>query len=381
MIKLPMLTPGMEHGLLAKWRVKPGDVIRAGDIVAEIETDKATIEVESAVSGVIDELCVAEGTPEVKVDTILARLQGAPRASTHPPAPEAAHRRRRLFASPLARRMARAAKLELSQITGSGPRGRVTKHDVEAALANAPAQSGSLADLGIPAGSYDLLPLDGMRKTIARRLSDSSRDVPHFSLTVDLRVDELLSLRSQLNALTATDAVKVSINDMVVRAAALALLRVPAANASYTEDGIARHRTADIAVAVAVEGGLVTPIVRAAQTKSLHAIAREIKDLAAQARSRRLRPEQFRGGTFSVSNLGMFGIRSFTSILNPPHGCIMSVGAAEQRMVVRDRAPLVAWMMTVTLTCDHRVVDGAIGAQLLAAFRELVESPVSLLVS
>lgn len=381
MIKLPMLTPGMEHGLLAKWRVKPGDVIRAGDIVAEIETDKATIEVESAVSGVIDELCVAEGTPEVKVDTILARLQGAPRASTNPPAPEAAPRRRRLFASPLARRMARAAKLELSQITGSGPRGRVTKHDVEAALANAPAQSGSLADLGIPAGSYDLLPLDGMRKTIARRLSDSSRDVPHFSLTVDLRVDELLSLRSQLNALTATDAVKVSINDMVVRAAALALLRVPAANASYTEDGIARHRTADIAVAVAVEGGLVTPIVRAAQAKSLHAIAREIKDLAAQARSRRLRPEQFRGGTFSVSNLGMFGIRSFTSILNPPHGCIMSVGAAEQRMVVRDRAPLVAWMMTVTLTCDHRVVDGAIGAQLLAAFRELVESPVSLLVS
>lgn len=381
MIKLPMLTPGMEHGLLAKWRVKPGDVIRVGDIVAEIETDKATLEIESAVAGVIDVLCIAEGTPDVKVDTVLARLRGDPPASEEEPAAEAAHGSHRLFASPVARRMARAAKVDMSRIAGSGPRGRVTKQDVEAALATAPTRSDSLAAHGIAPDSYDLVPLDGMRKSIARRLTDSFRDVPHFSLSIDLRVDELLSLRSQVNNLAAKDGVKVSINDLVVRAAATALMRVPAANASYTADGIAMHRGADIAVAVAVEGGLITPIVRAAQTKSLSSIAREIKELSAQARSRRLEPEQFRGGTFSVSNLGMFGIRNFTSILNPPHGCIMSVGAAEQRMIVRDGAPSVARMMTVTLTCDHRVVDGAIGAQLLAAFRELIESPVALLVS
>jgi pyruvate dehydrogenase E2 component (dihydrolipoamide acetyltransferase) len=381
MIKLPMLTPGMEHGLLAKWRVKPGDVIRAGDVVAEIETDKATIEVESAVAGVIDELCVAEGTPDVHVDAVIARLQGDPPAGKERDATRAAtHERRRLLASPLARRMARAAKVDLSRIAGSGPRGRVTKRDVEATLATAPEESDALAGLGIVAGSYDLVPLDGMRKSIARRLSDSFRDVPQFALTIDLRVDELLSLRSQLNALTAKDGAKVSINDMIVKAAATALMRIPAANASYTADGIAMHHNADIAVAVAVEGGLVTPIVRAAQTKSLSAIGREIKELSAQARSKRLQPQQFRGGTFSVSNLGMLGIRSFTSILNPPHGCILSVGAAEQRMIVRDGAPVVAWMMTVTLTCDHRAVDGAIGAQLLTAFREVIESPVALLV-
>lgn len=381
MIKLPMLTPGMEHGLLAKWRVKPGDVIRAGDVVAEIETDKATIEVESAVAGVIDELCVAEGTPDVHVDTVIARLQGDPPAGKERDAMRAAtHERRRMLASPLARRMARAAKVDLSRIAGSGPRGRVTKRDVEATLATAPEESDALAGLGIVAGSYDLVPLDGMRKSIARRLGDSFRDVPQFALTIDLRVDELLSLRSQLNALTAKDGAKVSINDMIVKAAADALMRSPAANASYTADGIAMHHNADIAVAVAVEGGLVTPIVRAAQTKSLSAIAREIKELSAQARNKRLQPQQFRGGTFSVSNLGMLGIRSFTSILNPPHGCIMSVGAAEQRMIVRDGAPVVAWMMTVTLTCDHRAVDGAIGARLLTAFREVIESPVALLV-
>jgi pyruvate dehydrogenase E2 component (dihydrolipoamide acetyltransferase) len=381
MIKLPMLTPGMEHALLAKWRVKPGDVIRAGDVVAEIETDKATIEVESAVAGVIDELCVAEGTADVKVDTILARLRNDPPAANEPDATRAAtHGRRRLMASPLARRMARAAKVDLARIAGSGPRGRVTKRDVEAVLATAPEKSASLTALGIVPGSYHFVPLDGMRKSIARRLSDSFRDAPHFALSIDLRVDELLSMRSQLNALTAKDGAKVSINDMIVRAAATALTRVPAANASYTADGIAIHHDADIAVAVAVEGGLVTPIVRAAQTKSLSSIAAEMKELSALARSKRLQPQQFRGGTFSVSNLGMHGIRSFTSILNPPHGCIMSVGAAEQRVIVRDGAPAVAWMMTVTLTCDHRVVDGAIGAQLLTAFREVIESPVALLV-
>jgi pyruvate dehydrogenase E2 component (dihydrolipoamide acetyltransferase) len=290
--------------------------------------------------------------------------------------------------------MARAAKIDLSSVAGSGPRGRITKQDVESVLA---ARSGSrdasgarvqatsadehvLAEAGIAPGSYDLVPLDGMRKVIARRMTDSFRDVPHFPLTVDLRVDELLALRSQINAMPAREGMKVSVNDMIVKAAASALMRVPAANASYTSAGIAMHRHADIAVAVAVEGGLVTPILRAAQTKSLAFIASEMRELSQQARDKRLRPEQYRGGTFSVSNLGMLGIRSFASILNPPQGCIMSVGAAEQRVIVRDGAPSVAWMMTVTLTCDHRVIDGAVGARFLAAFRELVESPVALLV-
>lgn len=392
MIRLPMLTPGMEHGLLAKWRVKPGDTIRAGDIVAEIETDKATIEVEAGAGGVVEELCVAEGTRDVKVDTILARLRGDPSASSEKAA-HVTHGRRRLTASPLARRLARESRVDLSNIAGSGPRGRVMKRDVEAAMGAAPTaaksaaesppaatpQSNWLAAQGIAPGSYDLVPLDGMRKTIARRLTDSFRDIPQFGLTIDVRMDELLSVRSQVNEM-ARDAVKVSINDMVVRAVALGLIRVPAANAAYTPDGIAMHRDADIAVAVAVDRGLITPIVRAAQKKSLTAIASELRELAEQARNRQLRPEQFLGGTFSVSNLGMYGVHSFNSILSPPHGCILSVGAVEQRVIVRDDAPVVARMMTVTLTCDHRVVDGAVGAQFLAAFRDFIESPVKLLV-
>jgi pyruvate dehydrogenase E2 component (dihydrolipoamide acetyltransferase) len=412
MIVLPMLTPGMEHGLLAKWRVKPGDAVRVGDIIAEIETDKATIEMEAVVDGVLDEICVAEGTPDVKVNTVLARMQGdAPAtrpansvavspAAAAAPAVRSANGRSRLFASPVARRMARAAKIDLSSMTGSGPRGRITKRDVESVLASgsdrsltavdvASAAAGAsvmldgpqtLIDAGMLPGSYDLVPLDSMRKVIARRMTDSFRDVPHFPLNIDVHVGELLELRSRINALTARAGIKVSVNDMIVKAAATALMRVPSANASYTSEGIAMHRHADIAVAVAVEGGLITPIIRAAETKSLSFIAREMSELSQQARGKRLKPEQFRGGTFSVSNLGMFGIRSFASILNPPQGCIMSVGAAEERVVPRDAVASIAWVMSVTLTCDHRVVDGAIGARFLAAFRELIESPVALLV-
>ncbi len=234
--------------------------------------------------------------------------------------------------------------------------------------------------MGIPAGSYDLVPLDGMKKTIARRMTESFRDVPHFPLTIDLEIDRLLEARARINALLEGEGVKVSVNDLVIKAAALALKRVPAANASYTPDGIAMHHHADVAIAVAVEGGLITPIIRAAETKGLAEIAKETKDLAERARTRKLKPEEYQGGTFTVSNLGMFGIKSFASIINEPQGAILSVGAGERRPVVHGDQPAVATVMSVTLTCDHRVVDGAIGARFLAAFKAMIEEPVTMIV-
>jgi pyruvate dehydrogenase E2 component (dihydrolipoamide acetyltransferase) len=248
------------------------------------------------------------------------------------------------------------------------------------APAAAPRQVLSLEQMGIPAGSYDLIPLDGMRKTIARRLTDSFRDVPHFPLTIDLEIDGLLAARAKINSLLEGQGVKVSVNDIIIKAVAVALKRVPEANASYTPEGIAMHKHADIAVAVAIDGGLITPIVRAAETKGLAQISAEVKDLAARAKSKKLKPEEFQGGTFSVSNLGMFGIKAFASIINEPQGAIMSVGAGEQRPVVKNGQLAVATVMTVTLTCDHRVVDGAIGAKFLAAFKPLIEEPLTLIV-
>ncbi|MBW8860300.1 MAG: 2-oxo acid dehydrogenase subunit E2, partial [Caulobacter sp.] len=306
----------------------------------------------------------------------------------------------RVFASPLARRLASAANLDLKAIAGTGPHGRVVKADVEAAQkggapaakaapASAPAAASasaeprkvlSLEQMGIPAGSYDLVPLDGMRKTIARRLTDSFRDVPHFPLTIDLEIDALLAARAKINHLLEGQGVKVSVNDIIIKAAAVALKRVPEANASFSPEGIAMHKHADIAVAVAIDGGLITPIVRAAETKGLAQISAEVKDLAARAKSKKLKPEEFQGGTFSVSNLGMFGIKAFASIINEPQGAIMSVGAGEQRPVVKDGQLAVATVMTVTLTCDHRVVDGAVGAKFLAAFKPLIEEPLTLIV-
>jgi pyruvate dehydrogenase E2 component (dihydrolipoamide acetyltransferase) len=306
-----------------------------------------------------------------------------------------------VFASPLARRLASAANLDLKSIAGTGPHGRVVKADVEAAgkggvaaakaapasplppplsAAAEPRKVLSLEQQGIPAGSYDLVPLDGMRKTIARRLTDSFRDVPHFPLVIDLEIDALLAARAKINHLLEGQGVKVSVNDIIIKAVAVALKRVPEANASYTPEGIAMHKHADIAVAVAIDGGLITPIVRAAETKGLAQISAEVKDLAARAKSKKLKPEEFQGGTFSVSNLGMFGIKQFASIINEPQGAIMSVGAGEQRPVVKNGELAVATVMTVTLTCDHRVVDGAIGAKFLAAFKPLIEEPLTLLV-
>jgi pyruvate dehydrogenase E2 component (dihydrolipoamide acetyltransferase) len=431
-ILMPALSPTMEEGTLAKWHVKVGDTVKAGDVIAEIETDKATMEVEAVDEGVIEAILVDAGTENVKVNALIAKLAGegespapapkaeAPKAAVAAPAaapapaaaaapatpaqaaPVAADGSR-VFASPLARRLASAAGLDLKGIKGTGPHGRVVKTDVEAAKSGAPAAKAapsaspaaaaaapataaaprqvlSLEQQGIPAGSYDLIPLDGMRKTIARRLTESFRDVPHFPLTIDLEIDALLAARARINSLLGDQGVKVSVNDIIIKAVAVALKRVPEANASYTPEGIAMHKHADIAVAVAIDGGLITPIVRAAETKGLAQISAEVKDLAARAKSKKLKPEEFQGGTFSVSNLGMFGIKAFASIINEPQGAIMSVGAGEQRPVVKNGELAVATVMTVTLTCDHRVVDGAIGAKFLAAFKPLIEEPLTLIV-
>ncbi|MDO8380943.1 pyruvate dehydrogenase complex dihydrolipoamide acetyltransferase [Phenylobacterium sp.] len=439
-ILMPALSPTMEEGTLAKWHVKKGDVVKSGDVIAEIETDKATMEVEAVDEGTVDEILVPEGTENVKVNAPIARLSGegeaaSPAASQSPPqsqplaapapprgehlapapAESAAPRSSpsggggprsggggppaqvsdgaRIFASPLARRIAAQKNLDLTALKGSGPHGRIIKRDVEGAspgVAKAPAAAGaataaprqvlSLAQMGIPDGSYDLTPLDGMRKTVARRLTDSFRDVPHFPLTIDLEIDALLAGRAKINAMLEKQGVKVSVNDLVIKACAIALKQVPEANASYSPEGIAMHHHADIAMAVAIDGGLITPIIRAAETKGLAVIATEAKDLAARARTRKLKPEEFQGGTFSVSNLGMFGIKAFASILNEPQGAILSVGAGEQRPVVKNGQLAVATVMTVTLTCDHRVVDGAIGARWLQAFKVLIEDPITMIV-
>ena len=433
-ILMPALSPTMEEGVLAKWHVKVGDMVKAGDVIAEIETDKATMEVEAVDEGEVTDILVAEGTEAVKVNTPIARLKdeggaavssppraehgegdqpkaggGAPAAQTPkaptPPAadPSTASRssspslrdgeETRIFASPLARRLAAQGNIDLSGVKGTGPHGRIVKRDLEGAptgvakpaTASAPAPAGeprkvqSLAQMGIPDGSYDLVPLDGMRKAIARRLTDSFRDVPHFPLTIDCRIDGLLAARTKVNALLEKDGVKVSVNDFVIKASAMALKAVPEANASYSPEGIAMHHHADVAMAVAIDGGLITPIIRKAETKTLSQIATESKDLAKRARDRKLKPEEFQGGTFSVSNLGMFGIKAFASIINEPQGAIMSVGAGEQRPVVVNGQLAVATVMTVTLTCDHRVVDGAIGAKFLQVFKAMIEDPVTML--
>jgi pyruvate dehydrogenase E2 component (dihydrolipoamide acetyltransferase) len=432
-VLMPALSPTMEEGTLAKWHVKKGDVVKSGDIIAEIETDKATMEVEAVDEGVVEEILVPEGAEEVKVNSPIARLSGdgeaapsrpaaapaaqapkveaakpaqapaplaAPAAAPGAPpatasAPAAKLAGARIFASPLARRIAEQKGVDLGAVQGSGPHGRIIKADVEAAkpgqarppaaappgpAASTPRQVQSLAQMGIPDGSYDLIPLDGMRKTVARRLTDSFRDVPHFPLNLDLEIDALLDARVKINAMLEKQGVKVSVNDLVIKACALALKQVPEANASYSAEGIAMHHHADIAMAVALEHGLITPIIRSAELKGLAQIATEAKDLAARARNRKLKPEEYQGGTFSVSNLGMFGIKSFASIINEPQGAILSVGAGEKRPVVKNGALAVATVMSVTLTCDHRVVDGAIGARWLAAFKTLIEDPITMIV-
>ncbi|MEZ6024088.1 MAG: pyruvate dehydrogenase complex dihydrolipoamide acetyltransferase [Hyphomonadaceae bacterium] len=422
-ITMPALSPTMEEGNLAKWHVKVGDTIEPGQVIAEIETDKATMEVEAVDEGVIEELLVPEGAEGVKVNTPIARLKGegdakpAPKPEAKPApseakqkAPEPASSRKpspqtvsatpgdRIFASPLARRLAEQGGIDLSGLQGSGPRGRIVKADIEAALKSpgahqqAPQQSREVArptpqqapakpleHYGIRQGSYDLVPLDLMRKTIAKRMTESFRDVPHFPLTIELEIDQLLKARGEISKRFADNGVKISVNDMCIKAAALALKLVPEANASYTPDGIALHHHADIAVAVAIPQGLITPIIWQAETKGLAQISAEMADLAQRAREKKLRPEEFQGGTFSISNMGMLGIKSFASIINEPHGMIMSIGAGEKRPIVKNDALAIATMMTVTVTCDHRVVDGALGAAFLKAFKSFIEDPMAML--
>jgi pyruvate dehydrogenase E2 component (dihydrolipoamide acetyltransferase) len=429
-ITMPALSPTMEEGNLAKWHVKVGDKIEPGQVIAEIETDKATMEVEAVDEGVIAEILVAEGAQGVKVNTPIAVLAGEgaqgpsplPRGegparsaagegrssklapdqlhAPHPPTPSPQGRGgARTFASPLARRLAQQNNINLAALNGSGPHGRIVKADIEAALKaprrpqpsrelttpapaqeqRAPAAFKSLESHGIRADSYDLVPLDLMRKTIARRMTDSFRDVPHFPLNIDLEIDALLKARGEINKRFGDKGVKISVNDMCIKAAALALKLVPEANASYTPDGIALHHHADIAVAVAIPGGLITPIIWAAETKGLAQISHEMADLAERARTKKLKPEEFQGGTFSISNMGMMGIKSFASIINEPHGMIMSIGAGEKRPVVRNDALAIATVMSVTVTCDHRVVDGALGAAFLKAFKGFLEDPMAML--
>jgi pyruvate dehydrogenase E2 component (dihydrolipoamide acetyltransferase) len=439
-ITMPALSPTMEEGNLAKWHVKVGDTIEPGQVIAEIETDKATMEVEAVDEGVIAEILVPEGSQGVKVNTPIAVLKGegeeakptpkpqqasppageapakqaeggrdvAPPSQAqarpdapHPltPAPRGGGGGERILASPLAKRLAEQEGIDLSGLAGSGPHGRIVKRDIEAALkaprpeARAPSREiatgrearaevpahKSLEQLGIPPGSYDLVPLDLMRKTIARRMTDSFRDVPHFPLTIDVEIDALLKARSEINKRFGDNGVKISVNDMCIKAAALALKLVPEANASYTPDGVAMHHHADIAVAVAIPHGLITPIIWQAETKGLAQISHEAADLAKRAREKKLRPEEFQGGTFTISNMGMLGIKSFASIINEPHGMIMSVGAGEKRPIVKNDALAIATVMSVTVTCDHRVVDGALGAAFLKAFRSFIEDPMAML--
>lgn len=441
-ILMPALSPTMEEGTLAKWTVKEGDSVSSGDIIAEIETDKATMEVEAVDEGVVGKILIDAGTENVKVnaaiavlledgesagDIDMASLQGTsqdigggtPSAPVAPEAPQSAQPATslngsakplagspvaslsgRIHASPVAKRIAKAEGLDIAAVKGTGPHGRVVKRDIEKALKDGTGKPGgtsqpstafvpSVASIDnrlYPADSYEAIKLDGMRKVIAKRLTQSfNGEVPHFPLNIDVSLDNLLAARKNINALSPNPekdpdhAYKVSVNDFIIKASALALKKVPAANASYTDEAILLHKHADIGVAVAIDGGLITPIVWKAEQKGLIEISRSVKDMATRAKTRKLKPEEYQGGTFSISNLGMFGIKSFASIINQPQGAIMSVGAGEERVVVRNGQMVIETMMTVTLTCDHRVVDGAVGAAFLSAFKGFIEEPASML--
>ena len=431
-ILMPALSPTMEKGNLARWLKKEGDTIKAGDVLAEIETDKATMEVEAVDEGVLAKIVVADGTMDVAVNTLIgviaaegedvkaaAASGGAPAAAPKAAAPAvapvatasapasapaaaapAAAPGARVFASPLARRIAKDARIDLARVKGTGPHGRIVERDVRAAMAGGTASAApagasvASAPMGMSDatirkffadGSYEEIPHDSMRKTIARRLVEAKQTIPHFYLTVDCELDTLLAAREAINANAPKDkdgkpAYKVSVNDFVIKALAVALQRVPDANVTWTEGAMLRHQHSDVGVAVSIPGGLITPIVRMAETKGLAQISNEMKDYASRARARKLKPEEYQGGTSAVSNLGMFGIKNFSAVINPPHATILAVGAGEQRIVVKKGAPAVATVMSVTLSTDHRAVDGALGAELISAFKTLIENPMGMLV-
>ena len=443
-ILMPALSPTMEKGNLAKWLKKEGDKVKSGDVIAEIETDKATMEVEAVDEGTIAKILVPEGTQDVAVNDVIAVLAGdgedvkaagagvaaappkaapsaetpaksAPAAAAAPkaapvaaaaPAPQAAavsqaNGHARIFSSPLARRLAKEAGIELGRINGSGPHGRVIARDVEeaksgkglkapaAAPSAGPAIAPSMSDKQVLAlfepGSYEVIPHDGMRRTIAQRLTASIQTGPHFYLTMDCDIGKLLAAREEINTAAPKDKekkplYKLSVNDFAIKALAVALQRIPNCNVSWTDGGMLKHKHSDVGVAVAMPGGLITPIIRKAETKSLSTISGEMKDFAARARARKLKPEEYQGGTTAVSNLGMYGINHFTAVINPPHATILAVGTSEERAVVRNGKIEVAHMMSVTLSCDHRAIDGALGAELIGAFKMLIENPVMMVV-
>ncbi len=437
-ILMPALSPTMEEGKLAKWLVKEGDIVKSGDVLAEIETDKATMEFEAVDEGRIGKILVPEGTEGVKVNAPIAVLLGdgedpaadipaamasikeavvaevqpkstAMQAAAAPkqvpvsaPAAAPAPSGSRIFVSPLARRIARQKGIDLAALTGSGPRGRIVKTDVERAApgaakrAAAPAVSASQPSIGggitgiapLPdarlfygENDYVELPHDSMHKSIAKRLSSATALIPHFYLTVDCRIDELMAARARLNEASAKGegGYKLSVNDFIVKAAALALKRVPEVNASWTDSAILRHKHADVGVAVALDFGLITPIVFRAEEKGLAVISNEVKSLAERARAKKLKPQEYEGGSFAISNLGMFGIKDFTAVINPPHAGILAVGAGERRAIVVGDKIEIATVMTVTMSCDHRVIDGATGARFLQAFKQYVEEPAAML--
>jgi len=428
-ITMPALSPTMTEGTLVKWIMNEGNAVRSGDMLAEIETDKATMEVEAIDEGILARILVPEGTEGVPVNApiavlledgedasaIDAALAAAPAPAPMAPAAEAPAAKPipaaaiptpaptpapaadpvsgdgRILASPLAKRMAAQAGLELAQVSGSGPRGRIVKADIEAAVAGgvaavapapaAPAPSSIPASAAVPAApgdDFELEKLSSMRKIIARRMTESKQQAPHFYLTVDCEIDALLALRKQLND-KADGAYKLSVNDLVIKAAAVALMKVPDANVGYSEEGLRRYRNANISVAVASEKGLITPIIRNANGKGLEAISKEMRELAQKANDGKLTPEEYQGGSFSISNLGMFGIKQFDAVINMPQGCILAVGAGEQRPVVKDGALAIATVMSVTVSVDHRAVDGAVGARFLAAFKGLIQDPMTML--
>ncbi|WP_340297031.1 MULTISPECIES: pyruvate dehydrogenase complex dihydrolipoamide acetyltransferase [unclassified Roseobacter] len=423
-ILMPALSPTMEEGTLAKWLVKEGDTVQAGDLLAEIETDKATMEFEAVDEGVIGKILVAEGTEGVKVNTVIAIIgeagedmsaapaaaapasaasapaaQAAPATPATPtPAPAAPKAEgARVFASPLARRIAAEKGIDLTKVKGTGPHGRIVKADVESgkAVASAPAATAAPAQSApaLPASpgadqikkiyegrDYEEVALDGMRKTVAARLTEAKQTIPHFYLRRDIRIDNLLAFRGQLNAQLAARDVKLSVNDFIIKACALALQEVPDANAVWAGDRILKLKPSDVAVAVAIEGGLFTPVLKDADQKSLSRLSAEMKDLAARARSKKLAPHEYQGGSFAISNLGMFGVDNFDAVINPPHGAILAVGAGVKKPVVsEDGAVQVATVMSVTLSVDHRAIDGALGAELLASIVRNLENPMAML--
>jgi len=425
-ITMPALSPTMEEGAVKKWLVKEGDKVTAGQIIAEIETDKATMEYEAVDDGRIGKLLVPEGDTPIKVNAPIAIVleegesdaalksfvpasnvaapaaplvvppavkpaqpvveKSVPTAAVAMPKSVPGQGGKRVFASPLARRLAASGGVELTQIAGSGPHGRIIKRDVDAAVASgavkAPVRAATVAP---PSGDYETIPHTPMRKTIARRLTESKSTIPHFYLTIECDLDALLALRVELNKSAPRDTeekpdYKLSVNDFIIRASALALCKVPEANASWTDVAMLQHKHADVGVAVAIDGGLITPIIWRAETKGIAQISNEMKDLAGRARVRKLKPEEYQGGTFSISNLGMAGIKEFAAVINPPHSMILAVGEGEQRPVVKKGAIAIATRMSCTLSCDHRVVDGMLGAKFLSAFKAYIENPLSMLV-